>query len=123
MPEMMLLRLQYTNESVKTVARQGHTATDRGKIISSLCKKAKVQLVDRYWSFNHNESIIIISGELSRLHLVQQVLRRTGAYQKVSHELIVPTNEISKDEKLRDTLFAEFVAPDQDEIDRMLLDD
>ncbi len=58
-----------------------------------------------------------------RLHLVQQVLWRTGAYQKVSHELIVPTNEISKDEKLRDTLFAEFVAPDQDEIDRMLLDE
>ena len=123
MPEMMLLRLKYTNESVKTVARQGHTATDRGKIISSLCKKAKVQLVNRYWSLNHNESIIIISGQLSRLHLVQQVLWRTGAYQKVSHELIVPTNEMSKDEKLRDTLFAEFVAPDQDEIDRMLLDE
>ena len=41
MQEMMLLRLQYTNESVKTVIRQGHTAVDRGKIISSLCKKRK----------------------------------------------------------------------------------
>ena len=60
MQEMMLLRLQYTNESVKTVIRQGHTAVDRGKIISSLCKKAKVQLVNRYWSLNHNESIIIM---------------------------------------------------------------
>ena len=29
----------------------------------------------------------------------------------------------SGEEKLRDTLFAEFVAPDQDEIDRMLLDE
>ena len=48
MLEMMLLRLQYTNESVKTVITQGHSAADRGKIISSLCKKAKVQLINRY---------------------------------------------------------------------------
>ena len=31
MQEMMLLRLQYTNESVKTVIRQGYTAVDREK--------------------------------------------------------------------------------------------
>ena len=61
------------------------------------------------------ESYRNFAGATSSVH--------NGAYQKVSHELIISTNEMAKNWDLSDTLLDGFIAPGQDEIDRVLLED
>ena len=123
MSETFQLRYQFTRESVKTHVSSGADIDQKKQILEKLCSSVGVELLDRQWSLTHSEAIVTLKGNLRDIMTIQQVLWRSGAYQKITHEIVVPMDFLKENQPAVGAASRAFVSPDQDEIDRMLLDE
>ena len=92
-------------------------------ILEKLCFSVGVDLLDRQWSLTHSEAIVTPRGNLRDIMTIQQVLWRSSAYQKITHEIVVLMYFLKQNQPAVEAASRAFVSPDQDEIDRMLLDE
>ena len=69
------------------------------------------------------EAVVIIEGEIEQASLLQALSWRTGAFTAVSVDILNPAAMMDKYLEEAGELQTQFVAPNQDEIDRMLLDE
>ncbi len=68
-------------------------------------------------------SFLLIEGEIEQASLLQALSWRTGAFTAVSVDILNPAAMMDKYLEKAGELQSQFVAPNQDEIDRMLLDE
>ncbi len=69
------------------------------------------------------EAVVIIEGKIEQASLLQALLWRTGAATAVSADILNPAANMDIYLEQAGELQSQFVAPNQDEIDRMLLDE
>ena len=122
MSETFQLRYQFTRESVKTYVSSGADIDQKKQILEKLRFTVGEKLLDRQWSRTHSEAIVTLRGNLRDIMTIQQVLRRSGAYRKITHEIVVPMDFLKEKQPAVEAASRAFVSPDQDEIDRMLLE-
>ena len=122
MSETFQLRYQFTRESVKTYVSYGADIDQKKQILEKLRFTVGEKLLDRQWSRTHSEAIVTLRGNLRDIMTIQQVLWRSGAYQKITHEIVVPMDFLKEKQPAVEAASRAFVSPDQDEIDRMLLE-
>ena len=111
-----LIRVHFTEQAQKnvTLAQNRGVRGDRKKQLELLCKRAGCRLVDLYISLITNENVMMIEGSLEQITRIKAVLRRSGR---------VDATEIADDRANVLDLESVWRPPDQDEIDRMLLDE
>ena len=68
------------------------------------------------------EAVNILRGPAEKVVLMQQIMDRTGAYASLEAEILETIDELSEHEELARKIAPKFIPPNQDEIDRMLLD-
>ena len=66
---------------------------------------------------------MMIEGSLDKITSTKAVLRRSGAYTSISVDILHLATEIADDRAAVLDLETVWQPPDQDEIDRMLLDE
>ena len=106
-----------------TLAQNRGVRGDRKKQLELLCKRAGCRLVDLYISFITNENVMMIEGSLEQITRIKAVLRLSGAYSSISVYILHSATEIADDRAAVINLESVWQPPDQDEIDRMLLDE
>ena len=67
--------------------------------------------------------VMILDGTAEKTLMLQQVLDQSGAYEHIEAEVIETFDAMLERSDEVQRLAAEFQPPDQDEIDRMLLDE
>ena len=119
-----LIRVHFTEQAQKnvTLAQNRGVRGDRKKQLELLCKRAGCRLVDLYISLITNENVMMIEGSLEQITRIKAVLRRSGAYSSISVDILHSATEIADDRAAVIDLESFWQPPDQDEIDRMLLD-
>ena len=122
MSERIYLRLQYTSDAMKT-NQGGKERARRRSHFTELCKKVGVEVIDTVVSLTTGDFVFILKGEIAQINKIQAVLRRSGGFQKIEQEIFVGVDDLVEQEPEISELEKAYMAPDQDEIDRMLLDE
>ena len=79
--------------------------------------------MDPYASIIMNETAMMIEGSLEQIARVKTVLRRSGAYSSIEVDILYSLKEMAEDRPAVMALETVWKPPDQDEIDRILLDE
>ena len=69
------------------------------------------------------EGVAMLTGSPHQVPVVYQVLTWSGASEYVKAEILIPPEEFNANRAMAESLAAHFWAPNQDEIDRMLLEE
>ena len=97
------------------------SAADRKKAMKQLAEKLGLEHVwGGYWMDN-DEAVIHLSGDPAKIPLLTAALNGTGAFESVRSDILVEGDEMSGYRVAAQALTNDFTAPNQDEIDRMLL--
>ena len=79
--------------------------------------------MDLYASIITNETAMMIEGSLEQIARIKTVLRRSGAHSTIEVDILYSLKEMAEDRPAVMDLETAWKPPDQDEIDRMLLDE
>ena len=116
------MRIKHTEESKKNMARNS-SAADRKKAMKQLAEKLGLELVWGGYSMANDEVVIHLSGDPAKIPLLTAALNGTGAFASVRSDILVEGDEMSGYRVAAQALTNDFIAPNQDEIDRRLLDE
>ena len=116
------IRVRYTENSLKTLVHE-ESFFHREAQVEALCKSAGCRLFDIYVSMVTNENVNIVEGPIEAIDKVRRVFRRTGGFSSISVDILHHVRDQAVAAKEIKSLAAAFRPPNQDEIDRMLLDE
>jgi len=119
-----LIRVLFTEQAQKSRTQAVNSGeSDRKQQMEKLCQRAGCHLTDIYRSLITNEVVFIIEGSLEQVTRIKSVLQRSGAYSSIEVDILHSVSELAQDRAAVRDLEAIWRPPDQDEIDRMLLDE
>ena len=120
-----LIRTRFTEQTQKTITQRQNVEGkgNRKQHFSDLCQRAGCLLTGLYVSFITNEFVMIIDGTLEQVTRVKNVLRRSGAYSSIEVDILHSVEELTEDRAAVIEISDSWHPPDQDAIDRMLLDE
>ena len=120
-----LIRTRFTERSQKNRAQAQNEGDHRGRQeqAEALCNRAGCRLMGAYVSLINNESVMMVEGSLEQIARIKAVLRRSGAFSSIEVDILFSLQELAEDRPAVMDLETVWQPPDQDEIDRMLLDD
>ena len=118
----ILIRARYNEVSQRNMQTPGWSE-ERQRVSSELCEKAGCKLIGLFMSLTTGEAVVMIEGEIDQASLIQALYQRTGAFTAVSVEILNSAQTLNKYLVRAGELQSQFVAPNEDEIDRMLLDE
>ncbi len=118
----IIMRARYNEVSQRNMQNPGW-GREREQAQRALCEKAGCKFVGAFMSLVTGEAVVIIEGKIEQASLLQALLWRTGAATAVSVDILNPTADMDIYLEQAGELQSQFVAPNQDEIDRMLLDE
>ena len=118
----ILIRARYNEVSQRNMQTPGW-GREREQAQRALCEKAGCKFVGAFMSLVTGEAVVMIEGEIEQASLLQALSWRTGAFTAVSVDILNPAAMMDKYLEQVGELQSQFVAPNQDEIDRMLLDE
>ena len=120
-----LIRTRFTERSQKNRAQAQNEGDHGGRQeqAEALCKRAGCRLVDAYVSLITNEAVLMVEGSLEQIARIKAVLRRSGAYSSIEVDILYSLKEMAEDRPAVIDLETVWKPPDQDEIDRMLLEE
>ena len=95
----------------------------RQEMWEQITKKLGMELIGLQWSITYGLGILTLRGEMKKAVTLVQMMTRSGGYDSIEQEVIVDLNSISNNMSNVRELEKIFASPDQDEIDRMLLED
>ena len=90
-----------------------------GKLLSDLALELKL----RGKALTDGRAVYILTGSSENAMMLRQILDSTGAYEGVEVELITEFQSMMENASTVKNIAEAFRPPDQDEIDRMLLDE
>ena len=90
-----------------------------GKLLSDLALDLKL----RGKALTDGRAVYILTGSSENAMMLRQILDSTGAYEGVEVELITEFQAMMENAPTVKNIAEAFRPPDQDEIDRMLLDE
>ena len=90
-----------------------------GKLLSDLALELKL----RGKALTDGRAVYILTGSSESAMMLRQILDSTGAYEGVEIELITESQAMMENALTVKNIAETFRPPDQDEIDRMLLDE
>ena len=100
-------------DEIDRMARPGRSRGD--------CKG--VELVEQGYSFSADEGVIIIRGRAELAPLIQATLAGSGSFDYIKTEIVITSEDVLKTREQASVALRHYKAADQDEIDRMLLDE
>ncbi|MEC7513781.1 MAG: hypothetical protein VX784_01305 [Pseudomonadota bacterium] len=113
--------------TVRTRAQMGASGSFAGGFVDALrelCGKVDgIEFSGFFVSMAGGEGVAMLSGSPHQVPVVYQVLTWSGAFEYVKAEILIPPEEFNANRAMAETLAAHFRAPNQDEIDRMLLEE
>ena len=118
----ILIRARYNEVSQRNIQTPGW-GREREQAQRALCEKAGCKFVGAFMSLVTGEAVVMVEGEIEQASLLQALSWRTGAFTAVSFDILNPAAMMEKYFEKAGELQSQFVAPNQDEIDRMLLDE
>ena len=119
MPKFML-RARYSQESFKgLIAEPGNRRIESEKLYAEVGAK----LIDYYFDLSASESIAIVDAELEQLRVLKIYGMASGAFLESVQSELITAEELEKLSRSAGTVGSEYSPPNQDEIDRMLLED
>jgi len=120
---LIILRHRFTSAARRAVIGAGPAIQqERLKQFDELCVELGFKLVDGGRSTT-GEIVQILHGPAEKIVLLQRVMDQTGGYDEMNAEIIDPWTTITETGEEVSRLSLRFTPPDQDEIDRMLLDE
>ncbi len=120
MATQYLLRFTYTNEALRAMINDPQ---DRRASFAKLAEKLGYRVGDAYYSITKSQALIIIEGPPEELGVLEFTVRESGGFEGIEIEQIVTNEEVIEIFGRAKSLSTEFAAPNQDEIDRILLDE
>ena len=118
----ILIRARYNEVSQRNMQTPGW-GRECEQAQRALCEKAGCKFVGAFMSLVTGEAVVMIEEEIEQASLLQALSWRTGAFTAVSVDILNPAAMMDKYLEQAGELQSQFVAPNQDEIDRMLLDE
>tara|TARA_X000000950_G_C13575837_1_gene521461 strand:- start:18 stop:392 length:375 start_codon:yes stop_codon:yes gene_type:complete len=120
-----LIRTRFTERSQKNRAQAQNEGDHGGRQeqAEALCNRAGCRLVDAYVSLITNEAVLMVEGSLEQIARIKAVLRRSGAFSSIEVDILYSLKEMAEDRPAVMDLETVWKPPDQDEIDRMLLEE
>ena len=120
-----LIRTRFTERSQKNHAQAWNEGDHGGRQeqAEALCKRAGCRLMDAYLSRINNEPVTRVERSLEQIARLKAVLRRSGAFSSINFDILYSLKELADDRPAVMDLETVWKPPDQDEIDRMLLDE
>ena len=113
--------------TVRTRAQMGASGSFAGGFVDALrelCGKVDgIEFSGFFVSMAGGEGVAMLTGSPHQVPVVYQVLTWSGAFEYVKAEILIPPEEFNANRPMAETLAAHFRAPNQDEIDRMLLEE
>ena len=113
--------------TVRTRARMGASGSFAGGFVDALrelCGKVDgIQFSGFFVSMASGGGVAMLTGSPHQVPVVYQLLTWSGAFEYVKAEISIPPEEFNANRAMAETLAAHFQAPNQDEIDRMLLEE
>tara|TARA_B100001027_G_C16025937_1_gene223289 strand:- start:69 stop:434 length:366 start_codon:yes stop_codon:yes gene_type:complete len=119
---LILFRLQFT-EKTKRVLADPKARVGRLEMIQGMVGELGFEFVELCRSLSTGEIIWLLRGSADNVILVQELLERTGAYERTSAEILETVDTIRNAQRRIEGISENFRPPDQDEIDRMLLEE
>ena len=89
--------------------------------MTDLCKKTGLSVVDGYRSMGSDEIIERVRGDIAKIPLLNAMINGTGGFESVRSHVLVHVDETCEHRTRAQKLASRFRAPNEDEIDRMLL--
>ena len=120
-----LIRTRFTERSQKNRAQAQNEGDHGGRQeqAEALCNRSGCRLVDAYVSLITNEAVLMVEGSLEQIARIKAVLRRSGAFSSIEVDILYSLKEMAEDRPAVMDLETVWKPPDQDEIDRMLLEE
>ena len=118
----ILIRARYNEVSQRNMQTPGW-GHQREQAQRALCEKAGCKFIGAFMSLVTGEAVVMIEGEIEQATLLQALAWRTGAFTALSVDILNNAATMDKYLEQAGELQGQFVAPNQDEIDRMLLDE
>ena len=121
---VIIVRMRPTAATRVNIGASGLVAGGLGAAIKDLCAEIDdLAFMGFYASVSAGEGVALLEGDPSLQLSVYQTLNWSGAFEYVTCEVLLPSDEIASSRVLAEKLGARFNAPNRDEIDRMLLDE
>ena len=120
---VFLIRVRYSETSIKTMAQNPKTPLERKATMQRLCDDLDCKLLGVYLSLVTGEGVTCVEGPTETATIIQQVMLSTGAYDTIETDVLVTVEELTENRPRVEKLAASFRPPDRDEIDNLLLDE
>ena len=117
---IIVFRARPTEASRRT---QAGSPSNRKKATQDLCAHFDVEFLEQYYSISEDEGIFLIRGSAELAPVIQATLAGSGAFDYVKTEIIVAADDMLETRESARTALLKYKPADQDEIDRMLLDE
>ena len=114
------LRMRFTAETKKSMA--ANPQDDRRQAVTNLCEEIGLSFVDGYRSMGPDEIIVRVRGDIAKIPLLNAVMNGTGGFESVRSDVLVHVDEMREHRTRAQKIASRFRAPNEDEIDRMLLE-
>lgn len=115
------LRMRFTAETKKSMA--ANPQDDRRQAVTDLCEEIGLLFVDGYRSMGSDEIIVRVRGDIAKIPLLNAVMNGTGGFESVRSSVLVRVDEMREHRTRAQKIASRFRAPNEDEIDRMLLEE
>ena len=117
---LIIIRMRY-NESARRSMRND-AGMSRVRIFQSLCDELGFKMVDGGRS-TLGDAVYVVRGPAEKVGLLQRTMDHSGGYDEMTAEFIDPWEDVGATAREASRLGQRFIPPDQDEIDRLLLDE
>ena len=119
---LIYVRNKYSADGLRgLVERNG--GGDREEASRKALSEIGMELKAAYFTTASGSAVLIVEGDPEKLTVLEVWAMSTGAFQSVEAEVLIPLNSISEAAKTVGEVYGKYDAPNQDEIDRMLLEE
>ena len=115
-----LVKAQYSSAAFRGLIED---PADRRTTTEKLLAGAGVTLHERFFVPDTGESVVIVEGSHDQVRLARMVAMATGAFANSHAVEIISSSELTTLAQNAADIGRDYVAPNMDQIDRMLLDD
>ena len=117
---LFLIRAKYATDSYQSLAQ---APLDRRPIIEQNLNTAGLTLIEMYFQPSAAEWLFIVNAEVEDAGSGIITGMSTGGFQDLKYELLLSSDQMLQAAQKAHTRRQKFKPPNQDEIDRMLLDE
>ena len=115
-----IMKARYSSEAFRGVITD---PIDRKETTKQMLQSAGVKLHEWYFAPDKGESYVIAEGTHDQVTLARMVAMATGAFVDSESIQIITSNELLVLTGNANSIGKEYVAPNMDQVDRMLLDE